>query len=212
MGVMTVLRDLSVSEFSKALSSSEPAPGGGSAGAAVAAMGTSLLIMTCNFTIGKEKYADVEDDLVEVLDELEPIRVWLLASIDRDTQAYSAVMDAFKMPKGTPEEKAARKGAIQKAMVGAAEVPLDVARRSARALDLASMVVEMGNPNTLSDAGCGARFVEAGLRGALYNVRINLGSIKDAEYVERTAAEVTKLSDRAERALSKVNGLVEAGL
>jgi formiminotetrahydrofolate cyclodeaminase len=207
-----MLRDLPVSEFTAQLSSDDPAPGGGSASAAVAAVGAGLLIMTCNFTIGKEKYADVEEDMVEARDELESIRVWLLASIDRDTQAYGAVVDAFKMPKATPEEKAARKDAIQKAMVGAAEVPLDVARRCGRALDLASMVVELGNPNTLSDAGCGARFVEAGLRGALYNVRINLGSIKDEDYVSRTAGEVEALTSRAVEALAKVDGMVEAGL
>ena len=140
----TMLRELTVSEFSTSLSSEEPAPGGGSASAAVAAFGAGLLIMTCNFTIGKDKYADVEEEMRELRDELEPIRVWLLASIDRDSVAYNAVVEAFKMPKGTPEEKAARKEAIQVAMRGAAEVPMDVARRCARALDLASMVVEMG--------------------------------------------------------------------
>ena len=207
-----MLRELTVSEFSTSLSSEEPAPGGGSASAAVAAFGAGLLIMTCNFTIGKDKYADVEDEMRELRDELEPIRVWLLASIDRDSVAYNAVVEAFKMPKGTPEEKAARKEAIQVAMRGAAEVPMDVARRCARALDLASMVVEMGNPNTLSDAGCGARFVDAGLRGALYNVRINLGSIKDEAYVAETSAEVHRLSARAEGALEKVISMVEKGL
>ena len=208
----TMLRELTVSEFSTSLSSEEPAPGGGSASAAVAAFGAGLLIMTCNFTIGKAKYADVEEEMRELLDELEPIRVWLLASIDRDSVAYNAVVEAFKMPKGTPEEKAARKEAIQVAMRGAAEVPMDVARRCARALDLASIVVEMGNPNTLSDAGCGARFVDAGLRGALYNVRINLGSIKDEAYVARAAAVVEDLSTRADIALAKVLNMVESGL
>lgn len=208
----TMLRELTVSEFSTSLSSEEPAPGGGSASAAVAAFGAGLLIMTCNFTIGKDKYADVEEEMRELRDELEPIRVWLLASIDRDSVAYNAVVEAFKMPKGTPEEKAARKEAIQVAMRGAAEVPMDVARRCARALDLASMVVEMGNPNTLSDAGCGARFMDAGLRGALYNVRINLGSIKDEGYVARAAAEVKDLSIRADAALAKVLNMVESGL
>lgn len=207
-----MLRDLPVSEFSARLSSEEPAPGGGSASAAVAALGTGLLVMTCNFTIGKEKFAEVEEDMVELRDELESIRVWLLASIDRDSQAYDAVVAAFKMPKGTGEEKAARRDAIQSSMKGAADVPLDVARRCLRALDLASDVVEMGNPNTLSDAGCGARFVEAGLRGALYNVRINLGSIKDEGYVAETAAEVERISSRADELLAKVIGMVERGL
>ncbi len=207
-----MLRDLPVSEFSERLASDQPAPGGGSASAAVAAFGAGLLAMTCNFTIGKERYADVEEDMRELRDELETIRVWLLASIDRDTQAYSAVTDAFKMPKGTQEEKAARREAIQASMRGAADVPLDVARRCLRALDLASEVVELGNPNTLSDAGCGARFVDAGLRGALYNVRINLGSIKDEEYVTTTAAEVERISSKADEHLGRVLGMVEAGL
>jgi len=207
-----MLRDLTLSEFCTKLSSTDPAPGGGSASAAVAAMGTGLLIMTCNFTIGKEKYADVEEDLVEVRDELEPNRVWLLASVDRDSQAYEAVMDAFKLPKATPEEKATRKEAIQRTMKGAADVPMDVARRCARVLDLASLVVEMGNPNTLSDAGCGARFVNAGLHGALFNVRINLGSIKDEDYVAKATAEVNQLAARAETSLARVLTVVDAGL
>jgi len=210
--VIRLLRQLPVDEFSARLSSEEPAPGGGSASAAVAALGAGLLIMTCNFTIGKEKFADVEEDMRELRDELEPIRVWLLASIDRDSQAYDSVVEAFKLPKATDEERTARREAIQAAMVGAAEVPLDVARRCLRALDLASTVVELGNPNTLSDAGCGARFVEAGLRGALYNVRINLGSIRDEDYVARTSAEVERLSAKADAALARVLELVESGL
>jgi formiminotetrahydrofolate cyclodeaminase len=207
-----VLRDLSVSDFAASLASDEPAPGGGSASAAVAAFGAGLLAMTCNFTIGKERYADVEEDMRELRDEMETIRVWLLASIDRDTQAYSAVTDAFRMPKGTPEEKATRREAIQSSMKGAADVPMDVARRCLRALDLASDVVKMGNPNTLSDAGCGARFLDAGLRGALYNVRINLGSIKDEAYVAEARAEVERISAAADEHLGKVLGLVDAGL
>ncbi len=207
-----MLRDLSLSEFSAQLSSTDPVPGGGSASAAVAAMGAGLLVMTCNFTIGKDKYAEVEEEMMELRDELEPIRVWLLASVDRDSQAYQAVTEAFRMPKGTPEEKEARGEAIQEAMVGAAEVPLDVARRCLRALDLARDVVEKGNPNTLSDAGCGARFLNAGLHGALFNVRINLGSIRDGDYVTRTSAEVRQLAAQAEEALARVLTLVDDGL
>lgn len=207
-----MLRDLPLSDFAAQLSSTDPVPGGGSASAAVAAMGTGLLLMTCNFTIGREKYAGVEEEMRELREELEPLRVWLLASVDRDSQAYQAVTDAFKMPKGTPEEKYARGETIQRAMVGAAEVPLDVARRCLRALYLAQDVVAMGNPSTLSDAGCGARFVNAGLHGALYNVRINLGSIKDELYVQRTSAEVRQLAAQADEALALVLSAVEGGL
>ena len=207
-----MLRHLPLDEFSYRLASEQPAPGGGSASASVAALGTGLLIMTCNLTIGREKFAEVEEDLTEVREELEPIRVMLLTSIDRDSDAYDAVVTAFGMPKGTPEERTARKEAIQTSMRTASEVPMDVARRAARALELASTVTEMGNPNALSDAGCGARFIEAGLRGALYNVRINLPSIKDEAFVADMKREVEAISRRADEALARVLGMVEAGL
>ncbi|NOQ53805.1 MAG: methenyltetrahydrofolate cyclohydrolase [Thermoplasmata archaeon] len=207
-----MLKELSLTEFSTRLASEQPAPGGGSASAAVAALGAGLLIMTCNLTIGREKFQDAEEDLMEVREELEPIRVMLLASIDRDSEAYIAVMDAYGMPKTTPEEKAERKAAIQKAMVEASEVPMDMARRAGRALDLASIVAGEGNPNALSDAGCGARFLEAGLRGALYNVRINLPSIKDEAYVAEMTSEVERLSQRADEAMAKVLAIIESGL
>ncbi len=207
-----MLKELSLTEFSTRLASEQPAPGGGSASAAVAALGAGLLIMTCNLTIGRERFQDAEEDLMEVREELEPIRVMLLASIDRDSEAYVAVMDAFGMPKTTSEEKAERKVAIQKAMVKASEVPMDMARRAGRALDLSSIVAGKGNPNALSDAGCGARFLEAGLRGALYNVRINLPSIKDEAYVAEMTSEVERLSQRADEAMAKVLAIIESGL
>ena len=207
-----MLRDLSLTDFSTRLASEQPAPGGGSASAAVAALGAGLLIMTCNLTIGREKFQDAEEDLMEVREELEPIRVMLLASVDRDSEAYDAVIDAFGMPKTTAEEKAERKAAIQSAMRAASEVPMDMARRAGRALNLASIVAGKGNPNALSDTGCGARFLEAGLRGALYNVRINLPSIKDEAYVAEMTSEVERLSQRADEAMAKVLAIIESGL
>jgi len=207
-----MLKELSLTEFTTRLASEQPAPGGGSASAAVAALGTGLLIMTCNLTIGREKYKDVEEDLVEVREDLEPIRVMLLSSIDRDSEAYDGVMDAFGMSRTNAEEKAERKAAIQSAMRKASEVPMDVARRAGRALDLAHIVAAKGNPNALSDAGCGARFIDAGLRGALYNVRINLPSIKDEAYVAEMSLEAERLSQRADEALEKVLAVIESGL
>jgi formiminotetrahydrofolate cyclodeaminase len=207
-----MLREATLVEFSEALASEQPAPGGGSASAAVGAMGASLLVMTCNLTIGREKYAEVEGELLEIRDELEPIRVWLLASVDRDSEAYDAVSAAFRMPKGAPEEKAARRDAIQVALRKASEVPMDVARRCVRGLELATVVARSGNPNALSDAGCGAQFLASGLHGALYNVRINLGSIKDEAFVAEMTAEAHRLEDRARTALSEVTSIVDGGL
>jgi formiminotetrahydrofolate cyclodeaminase len=207
-----MLRDLNLNEFAERLASEDPAPGGGSASAAVAALGAGLLVMTCKFTVGRPEHAEVEGELREVLDELEPLRIWFLTSIDRDAEAYGRVVLALGMPKGTPRKKAVRREAIQDAMRGAAEVPMDVARRCVRALDLAAVVAELGNPNTISDTGCGARFLEAGLRGALYNVRINLGSIKDGGYVGSMSAEVDAIEERASSALSRVEVIVDSKL
>ena len=207
-----MLRELSITEFSTRLASEQPAPGGGSASAAVAALGAGLLIMTCNLTIGREKYEDAKEDLIEVREELEPIRVMLLGAIDRDSEAYDGVLSAFGMSKTTPEEKADRKAAIQSAMMKASEVPMDVARRAGRALDMAPIVAGKGNPNALSDTGCGARFLEAGLGGALYNVRINLPSIKDGTYVAEMSREAERLSRRADEAMAKVLAVIEEGL
>ena len=207
-----MLKDLSLTEFSTRLASEQPAPGGGSASAAVAALGAGLLIMTCNLTIGREKFQDAEEDLMEVREELETIRVMLLASIDVDSEAYDTVVAAFGLPKATADEKAKRRSAIQSTMMVASEVPMAVARRAGRALDLASIVAEKGNPNALSDAGCGARFLDAGLRGALYNVRINLSSIKDEAYVAEMGQDVERLSNRADRAMAKVLAIIESGL
>ena len=207
-----MLRELSLTEFSTHLASEQPAPGGGSASAAVAALGAGLLIMTCNLTIGREKFEDAKEDLMEVREELESIRVMLLASIDLDSEAYDAVMCAFGMSKTTTEEKAERKVAIQSTMMKASEVPMDVARRAGRALDMASIVGVKGNPNALSDTGCGARFLEAGLQGALYNVRINLLSIKDEAYVAEMSREAERLSQRAYEALAKVLAVLESSL
>jgi len=210
MGVTYMLRDLALSVFSQSLASEEPAPGGGSASAAVAAMGASLMVMTCNLTIGRERFRDAEGDLLESREELESLRVWLLAAVDRDSAAYEDVTAAFRMPKATPEERAPRGEAIQTAMRKAAEVPMDVAHRCSRALDLGVVVAELGNPNALSDTGCGARFLEAGMRGALYNVGINLASIKDEEYVQAMSADARALLDRALGSLDKIVQRVEA--
>jgi formiminotetrahydrofolate cyclodeaminase len=209
MGVMRMLRELPLNEFTIELASENPTPGGGSASAAVAAIGAGLLIMTCNVTIGKEKFKEVEVDMIEARDELEALRVWFLVSTDRDSGAYDGVVSAFRMPKGDPEEKAARQNAIQAATKVATEVPLDVARRCGRALDIAVMVADDGNPNAISDTGCGARFLMASLNGALYNVGINLGSIKDPEYVKAMSAEFVNVREKAMRSMENVLHRVE---
>ena len=188
--------------FVEALASNAPAPGGGSASALAASMGAALAAMVCNLTVGRKKFAEVEDEARGYLGEAEALAVELDGLIKTDAQAFDAVGDAFAMPKETDGENAARSGAIQAGMKGAAEVPLTVMQKGAAALALAEKIVKIGNPNALSDIGVAALMAAAGVRGAQLNVEINLGSIKDEAFngkMRSQCASVMAAVDAAEK-------------
>ncbi len=190
---MPQLVDLTVRTFLDELASASPTPGGGSASALAAAMGAAMVSMACNLTIGREKFKEVEAELQEVLAQAETLRTELTAAVDADTTAYSAVSAAYKLPKGTDEEKAARTAAIQGALRGATEVPLHVARAAATLLPLTEVAQRKANPNVASDARVAEMLARAGRDGAIANVEINLGSLQDADYVLRIRAELDQL-------------------
>lgn len=170
--------------------SGKPAPGGGSVSACVGALGAALTSMVCNLTIGKEQFAAVEGRVKEVLAASESARARLQELLQQDTTAYSGVLVAYRLPKGTPEEKAARHQAVQDGLIVAADVPLEICRAAVEVCRLAKVAAELGNANAVTDAGIGALLGEAAAVGAALNVRINLGSIEDEAYVQRTAAEL----------------------
>ncbi len=194
-----MLRTKTIDEFLKVLASDAPTPGGGSVAALNGALGCALLEMVCDLTIGKEKYQEVWRDLEPIKTELEHLREELTDSIDRDAKAYDTVTAAFKMPKGTPEEKSARKEAIQQAFKTAAETPKATARYIHQALKMSVDVAEKGNPNVLSDAGTAAACLHAGMLAALMNIAINIGSIKDEAYVHQMKKEMEFLGKEAEK-------------
>ncbi len=187
-----MLIDQKVTEFIDILASDEPAPGGGSTAALVGSLGAALGTMVCRLSKGDtfaSVSADVHDSerrLVVLLDELR-------ADIDADTEAFNQVMAAFKLPKGTDGEKMARTAAIQVAMKGAAELPLKVAKASVLVQRLANKIITFGNPNAASDVAVGGLLAYAALQGAIYNVKINLGSIKDETYVQTMKSEIQAL-------------------
>jgi len=185
-----MLRTKTTDEFLKLLASDAPTPGGGSVAALNGAIGCALLEMVCNLTIGKEKFREVWPDLEPILTELTNLREELTASIDRDAKSFDLVSAAYKLPKETDSEKTARKEAIQSALKAAAETPKATARYIFQALKMAPEVAEKGNPNVLSDAGVGAACLKAGLQGALMNIAINLGSIKDDAYTHQMKLEM----------------------
>lgn len=187
------LTEAPVSRLLAAFRSSEPTPGGGSAAALAGAAGASLLAMVAG--LPKPRAAEPAD--VEKLKDA-GVRATALASrleslIDEDSDAYSGVVEAFRLPKSSDEEKAARSAAIQRALTAATEAPLTVMRHCAEALALAPAALELGNENAVTDAQVGVGLLKAALHGAGANVEVNLGSLKDAEYVARVRQEAARL-------------------
>jgi len=207
-----MLRTKTIDDFLKTLASDAPTPGGGSVAALNGALGCALLEMVLDLTLGKEKFKEVWPDLEPIKTELEGLREELADSIDRDAKAYDTVTAAFKMPKGTPEEKTARKEAIQTALKTAAETPKATARYIHQVLKLAGDVAEKGNPNVLSDAGVGAACLLAGMEAALMNIAINLGGIKDEAYTHQMKIEIDFLAKEGEKLASAVMAYARKGI
>lgn len=173
------LIDLDVKKYMENLASNLPAPGGGSASALAGAQGISLVMMVAELTVGKEKYRDWEAYCQKAISDGTVIQTNFLKAIDDDTDAYNKVGAAFKLPKNTDEEKAARSRAIQDATVLATRVPLRTMEISLEALKVAKSLIGKSNPNCSSDIGVGALNLKSALMGAWLNVKINLPGIKD---------------------------------
>ncbi len=204
-----MLVDASVRELLNAFASSDPTPGGGSAAALASGIGAALLTMVA----GLPKTRNGTDEDRAALDRaaaaLAGVRRQLTVAVDADTAAYNRVVSAYKMAKASDAEKAARKAAIQNGLRAATDVPLNVVRLSAQALDAASAVALHGHRGASSDVGVAIALLRAGLQGARLNVEINLGSIEDAAYkqnvedeLERTMGAARTTADAAEQALS----------
>lgn len=206
------LTDQTIAQFLDALASSAPAPGGGSAAALSGALGAALVSMVCNLTLGKKKYADVQDDIAALVKQSEELRYRLQALLEADVKVYTGVSKAYKMPRKTPEEKAARSAAIQEALKDAAKVPMEVAEACAQVLDLCTPAAEIGNVNVVSDAGVAALMAEAGLRSAALNVIININAIKDVTFSDAMRDELNLLLEGRPALKDQIYDLVVAKL
>jgi formiminotetrahydrofolate cyclodeaminase len=199
------LASLSVSEYARTLASADPTPGGGSAAAAVGAFAAGLVGMVAALTANSPKFADVAERARELGAAASTIVKECVECVDDDVAAFDRVGIAYKLPKSTDGEKAARSSAIQSALAHAAEPPLRVVELAQRTCALAAELVDFGNPNAISDIGCAAAFAQAAAKGAALNVEINVKSLKD-----RGAA--SKLTTRLHPALAQVNVLSEVVL
>ena len=209
---MAMIKDSAIEPFLDALASQSATPGGGSAAAIIGAMGAALVSMVCNLTIGKKKYADVEDEMTNVLNEAERLRRALTDMIQDDVQAFDAVMGAYGMAKETDAEKAARSEAIQVALKQATVVPLACCKVAREVIDLAGVAAEKGNLNVISDAGVGVLAAYAALRSAALNVYINAKMIADKGFAEASLKELEGLLAGAEDATEKAYSIVKGKL
>jgi len=188
--------------FSDQLASGTPTPGGGAAAAHTGALGAAMVAMVARLTAGRKKYADVGERMVEVVEEAEQLRRSLTDAVKEDSAAFDAYMVALRLPKGTLEEQQARREAMNIATIGAAQVPLEVAQRAVRVMELALEVADKGNPNAISDAGSAAAHARAALFAAGLNVRINLRDIPDHAAAPAMLSELNALETLA-RSLEK---------
>jgi len=201
---------MKLNSFLSELASNSPAPGGGSVAALSGALGCALGSMVCNLTIGKEKYADVQDEIKDILRKSEKLRKKLIKLIDKDTAAFNDVIKAFKMPKETEEQKNKRGKAIQEGYKTAANVPLETARNCESILDFSIAIAKKGNQNSITDAAVSALMAQAGVESAILNVRINLGSIKDEKYVKRLSDEIERLHKNASKKIDEILNIVNS--
>ena len=192
-----MLAELTVKGFLGATAGSDPVPGGGSVSALNGAIAAALAEMVANLTIGKKKYEDKEPLMREIAGEAAALQACFVKAIDEDSDAYNAVFEAFKLPKESEEDKATRSQAIQAATKVAAEVPLQVARKAAGMMEMLLQVAAEGNQNAITDACVAMMCARSAVLGAALNVRINLGSLRDEQWVEHVRMEVQGLEDQA---------------
>lgn len=178
--------DQPLRHFMDKLASKSPEPGGGSVAALTGALGAALVSMVSNLTLGKEKYKDVQPQIEALLKQSEKLRAEMQDLIQRDTEAYGALSEVYKMPKNTDEEKKARTAKMQEVLKKACEVPFEIGIKSLEVAKLANRAAEIGNVGAVSDAGVAVLLAQACCQSAALNVKININSIKDDAYNSRT--------------------------
>lgn len=207
-----MLVDKNLKDFLFETASDNPAPGGGSVAALCGSLGAALGTMVCNLTIGREKYKEFEEDFKKAKPELENNIGKLQKLIDDDTNAFNDVMTAFKLPKETDEQKTARAEAIQKGYKKAISVPLETAQTALKTLSFMELIVSKGNQNAITDGAVGALASETAIKGALLNIKINLTSIKDQNYVNDVKKTISEIETSMNNYLQKIMSIVEKAL
>jgi len=194
-----LLRKNTLEKFSETLGSNAPAPGGGSVSALAGSLGADLISMVCSLSVDLPEFSDHQAMLGNAQKEAQMLSGKLMILVDLDTEAFNAVMKAYKMPKDSDLQKTERKKAIQEGFKQAVQSPLETAENCLKVLKLAETLISRINLNALSDFGVGAQMAKAGLEGAVMNIRINLPSIKDQEYVKSKSKKANHMLEEGDR-------------
>lgn len=191
-------------EFLEVLSSGAPVPGGGGASAAVGAFAAALGMMVTNLTVGKKKYADVEEEIVAIRGQLEALKDALIRLTDQDAEAFSPLAEAYSMPKETPEERARKDEVMEKALWEASMVPLDIMKPVFKCMELLKVLEEKGSRLAVSDVGVAVLFAEAALEGASLNIYINTKLMKNRERAAKLNGEADDMIRRGRQLQAEI--------
>ncbi len=208
----TALAEMKLTDFIDEVSRESPAPGGGSIAALAGALGASLSSMVSNLTANKRGSDAVDKILNEAAEQCQQIKEALVKAIDEDTNAFNSYMNARRFPNKSVEEKKIREEAMQAGLKQAVMVPLNTAKQSLRAIEIAEVVAKNGNPNSITDVGVGAQSAYTGVLGGVYNVLINLKDIKDQKFNEEMKKTCAELKEKAQKKLNEVLSFVESKL
>ncbi len=188
-----MIREDTVQGFLEVLSSKAPVPGGGGASAVGGAVGNALGQMVANLTIGKKRYADVEEEIRGLLEKMEGLQREFMELADKDAEVFAPLAAAYSLPSGTEEEKAHKEKVMEENLLAASLVPLQIMEKAAQMLDILVLLGEKGSRLAVSDVGVGVQFIRASLTGAVMNVYINTKSMKDRARAEELNARADEL-------------------
>lgn len=203
------LHNASVLEFIRDLGSSAPAPGGGSVAAMNGAMAAALIEMVANLTIGNAKYETVHEEMKSIQKQVSQIKEDFVHYINKDSAAFMELMGAFKLPKDTEVEKELRKAEIQRTTKQAALVPYKIGTLAHTLLPLAEIVIVKGNMNAITDGMIAVMNARAAVKNAFLNVKINLESIQDAEFVKQLADRMEEIETELDAEEARLLGLAK---
>lgn len=203
-----MVESMTIQEFLDVLSSKEPVPGGGGASALAGALGNALGQMVANLTIGKKKYAQVEDEIKELAERMKGIQGQFSALADQDAKVFAPLAKCYSLPSGTEEEKAYKAEVMEARLLDASLVPMEIMEKAWEMLEIMDILADKGSRMAVSDVGVGVQFIRTALLGAVMNVYINTKSMKNREKAEEMNEKAERLikegTEAADRIYQKV--------